>query len=48
MDYTPQTRNEKKPDKNKNKNPYNSKHIRKVEALLNEKTITSSKLLRSN
>ena len=48
MDYTPQTRNEKKPDKAKNKTPYNSKYIRKVEARLNEKTITSSKLPRSN
>lgn len=42
MDY-PQTRKEKKPDKDKNKNPYKSKHIRKVEALLNSNTITHSK-----
>ena len=48
MDCTPQTRKEKKPDKGKNKTPYNSKYIRKVEARLNEKTITSSKLPRSN
>ena len=48
MDHTPQTRKEKKPYKDKTKNVYNSKHIRKVEAWLNERTITSSKCPRSN
>ena len=43
MDYIPQTRNEKKPNKDKNKNPYNSKHVRKMEYLLNKKNIINSK-----
>ena len=43
MDCTPQTRNEKKQSKYKNKNPYNSKHVRKMEDLLNKKNTVNSK-----
>ncbi len=43
MDCTPQTRNEKKSSKKNNKNPYNSKHVRKMEYLLNKKPIITSK-----
>ena len=39
MDCTPQTRMEKKQSKDNNKNPYNSKHVRKVEDLLNKKIL---------
>ncbi len=44
----PQTRKEMKPDKDKNRNPYNSKHIRKLEARLNSKNITNSKSTHSS
>ena len=44
MDYTiPQTRKEKKQNKEKNKTPYNSKHVRKMEDLLGKKNILNTK-----